>query len=113
VNTRGLRTKDEGTSPRESFPQIAAVGTGARVRRKITPEAGRGLEKLGHAIDYLTDEFVYDGCRFSEDLGRLHAIALLATLNRQIYFSCGIEPTLRQRAQGLFRRLVSLPGLRN
>ena len=85
----------------------------ASVRRRITPEAGRGLEKLGHAVEYLTDEFVYDGCRFVEDRARLHAIELLASLNRQIYFSCGIEPTLRERVHSLFRRLLRQSSLRN
>ncbi len=83
------------------------------VRRRITPEAGRGLEKLGHAVDYLVDEFVHDGCRFSEDRARLRAIDLLASLKRQIYFSCGIEPTLRERIQGLFRKLLRQSNLRN
>ena len=83
------------------------------VRRRITPEAGRGLEKLGHAVEYLTDEFVHDGCRFSEDRARLHAIQLLATLKRQIHFSCGVEPTLRARVQGLFRKVLGQSNLNN
>lgn len=83
------------------------------VRRRITPEAGRGLEKLGHAAEYLADEFVHDGCRFAEDRAMLHAIDLLASLKRQIYFSCGIEPTLRERVQGLFRKLLGQSHLRN
>jgi hypothetical protein len=86
---------------------------GARVQRRIPLEAGRGLEKLGHAVEYLTDEFVHDGCRFAEDQARLDAIGLLASLNRQIYFSCGIEPTFQERVQGLFRRLLRQPDLPN
>ena len=83
------------------------------VRRKVSEEAGRGLEKLAHALEYLTDEFVHDGCRIAEDSGRLQAIQLLASLNRQIYFACGVEPTVRDRVQNLFRRLVSQAHLRN
>lgn len=83
------------------------------MRRRITPEAGRGLEKLGHALEYLADEFVRDGCRFAEDCGRVQAIQLLASLNRQIYFACGVEPSFRERAQALFRRLFRQPSLRN
>ena len=83
------------------------------VRRRITPEAGRGLEKLRHAVDYLTDEFVHDGCRFDEDCARLHAIQLLASAKRQIYFSCGVEPTLRERVQGLFHKLLGPANVRN
>lgn len=77
------------------------------VRRRIPPNAGRGLEKLGHALEYLTDEFVIDGCRFAEDHGRLEAIQLLASLNRQIYFACDLEPTFRARVQSAFRRFWS------
>jgi hypothetical protein len=83
------------------------------VRRRITPEAGRGLEILGHALDYLTDEFALEGCRFREDCGRLQAIELLTSLNRQIYFACDVQPTFRERAQGLFRRLFGLAYLRS
>jgi hypothetical protein len=85
----------------------------ATIRRKVTEEAGRGLEKLAHALEYLTDEFVLDGCRIAEDSGRLQAIQLLASLNRQIYFACGVEPTVRERVQNLFRRLASQAHLRN
>ena len=79
------------------------VGAGSQwrtsVRRRIPPDAGRGLEKLGHALEYLTDEFVRDGCRFADDYGRVQAIQLLASLNRQIYFACAVEPTLSVRVQ--------------
>jgi len=77
------------------------------VRRRITPEAGHGLEKLGHALEYLADEFVHDGCAIVEDSGRLQAIQLLATLNRQIYFACGVQPTMRDRLQSLVQRLLN------
>ena len=95
------------------MPQEEPVRNRAQVRRRITPEAGRGLEMLGHALEYLTDEFVRDGCRFGEDQGRLQAIQLLASLNRQIYFACGVEPSFRERVQLLFRRLFKQPNLRN
>ena len=83
------------------------------IRRRITQEAGRGLEKLSHALEYLTDEFVRDGCRIAEDYGRVQAIQLLASLNRQIYFACGVEPSLRERVQSLVRRLFRQAGLNN
>jgi len=94
-------------------PQGPADRPRSTARRRITPDAGRGLEKLGHALDYLTDEFVCDGCRFAEDRGRLQAIQLLASLNRQIYFACGVEPTFRERVQSLVRRLFKQTSLRN
>jgi hypothetical protein len=97
----------------EPFHRGSVVSNQGRVRRKVTEEAGRGLEKLGHALEYLTDEFVCDGCRVPEDYGRLQAIQLLASLNRQIYFACGVEPTFRERVHALFRRLVTQANLRN
>jgi hypothetical protein len=74
------------------------------VRRRITAEAGHALEKLAHALEYLADEFVRDGCAVVEDYGRLQAIQLLASLNRQIYFACIVQPTIGDRIQSLFRR---------
>ena len=97
----------------EPFHLGPAVGSRGIVRRRIPPNAGRGLEKLGHALEYLTDEFVRDGCRFAEDHGRLQAIQLLASLNRQIYFACGVEPTFQERVQSLFRRLFKQLHLQN
>ena len=106
MNINGLATQDGHSSFHvESIPH--GIRTRRKVRRRITPEAGRGLEKLSHALEYLADEFVHDGCPFAEDRGRLQAIELLAALNRQIYFTCGVEPTLRERVQLLFRRLLN------
>ena len=108
--TRQQRQSSIHLRPFHTGPVVRDLGL---VRRRITPEAGRGLEKLGHALEYLTDEFVHDGCRFSEDHGRVQAIQLLATLNRQIYFACSVELTLGERVQGLFRRLLHQPEFRN
>lgn len=91
----------------EGFQRDIRARRPITVRRRIPTEAGRGLEKLGHAIDYLTDEFVHDGCAFDKDRGRLQAIQLLASLNREIYFSCGVEPTIRERVSSLFRRFLN------
>ncbi len=90
-----------------TFQERFASGMPANVRRKITPEAGRGIEKLGHAIEYLTDEFVHDGCAVAKDYGRLQAIQLMAALNRQLYFACGVEPAFRDRVRSLFHRFLN------
>lgn len=74
--------------------------------RRITPEAGRAIEMLGHAIEYLADEFALE-CRSREEgvaVGkhpRITAIELLMTRNREIYFSCPIMPTLGERLRSL------------
>ena len=66
-------------------------------RRHVSPEAGRGLEILGHAIDYLMDEYLTEpGCISAGD-DELEAVQMLMALNRQIYFSCPVVKTLKER----------------
>jgi hypothetical protein len=86
-----------------------ATGTGLRsVRRRTTPEAGFALEVLGHAIEYLADEYVHEaGLVPSVVRGdpRVEAIQLLMAANRQVYFACPLAPSLYQRVVGrLFGR---------
>jgi hypothetical protein len=88
----------------EGVTVASPVSKAGTQRRSISPEAGRGLEILGHSIEYLTDEFVHDGLSVAEDNGRVQAIQLLMALNRQVYFSCPIKLTLGER----FRSLVGL-----
>ena len=61
-----------------------------RVRRRLTPEGGRAIEILGHAIEYLADEYAVDTAP-KVALGsadpRIEAIQVLKALNRSIYFS--------------------------
>lgn len=79
-----------------------------KIRRRITPEVGRGLEKLGHALAYLEDEFVFNNrWEVSEDSGRIEAIQLLASINRELYLKCGVEPTLRDRVGRLLHKCLS------
>lgn len=66
-------------------------------RRRITPEAGRALEILGHSIEYLTDEFVHEGGTLGARDSRLDAIRLLMSLNREIYYACPVVPTFAER----------------
>ena len=58
----------------------------ANRRRCITPRAGRALETLAHAIEYLTDEFVHQSLAYSAKNEQLEAVRLLMALNRQVYF---------------------------
>jgi hypothetical protein len=84
------------------------TGTGSRSVRRTTPEAGFALEILGHAIEYLADEYVHDaGLLPSIHSGdpRVDAIQLLMAANRQVYFACPLAPSLYQRVAGrLFGR---------
>ncbi len=74
----------------------------AVVRRRMTLESGRAIERLGHAIEYLTDEYVHDGCEGGLKSPRVDAIQLLMSLNRQVYCECPIVPTLSQRVVQFF-----------
>lgn len=63
------------------------------VRRRIPPTSGFALEKLGHAIEYLTDEYIRENCHEGQLSGQTDAIQLLMLLNREIYFECpAVEP---------------------
>jgi hypothetical protein len=68
------------------------------VRRRLTPEGGRALEILGHAIEYLADEYANDladkGPLGSAD-PRVAAIQILKGLNRSLYYSgTQVQPAL-------------------
>lgn len=71
-------------------------------RRSISPRAGHALLILGHAIEYLTDEFVHQGASFTTVNGQLEAVHLLMGLNRQVYFECPEVPTFSERCRALF-----------
>ena len=95
-----------GFSIASGFPATAPVVAApvARHRRRIiTPQAGRALEVLGHAIEYLTDEFVHEGGGFAANNAQLEAVQLLMALNRQVYFECPEAPTFAERCRSLLR----------
>jgi|ERR1035437_409343 hypothetical protein len=82
---------------------IATVRPTPNRRRRIDPQAGRALEKLGHAIEYLTDEFVHQGRSISAKDPQLEAVKLLMALNRKVYFECPEVPTFAERWRSLLR----------
>jgi hypothetical protein len=79
----------------------AAPGRGVLRLRRISPEAGHALEILGHAIDYLTDEFVCAGGSLSAYDGQVEAVQLLMGINREIYLGCPEVPTFADRLRAL------------
>jgi len=88
----------------------AAVGAQAEVsrrkrarRRRISPEAGRALEILGHAIEYLADEYVHRAQVLSAQDGPVEAMQLLMRVNRKIYLACPEVPSLADRWRTLLR----------
>lgn len=76
-------------------------------RRHITPVNGRALEILGHAIEYLADEYALTSLQLGTlDSGdpRVEAVQILILLNREVYFSNPEHEPLRRRlARWLFR----------
>ena len=90
--------------PAMTHPAVSGKFT-RKPRRQITPKAGKALEKLGHAIEYLTDEFVQSGASFSSSNPQLEAVQLLMALNRRVYFECPEVPTLGARMRGLLHRV--------
>jgi hypothetical protein len=81
-----------------------AVPLTGQARRRIDPETGRALIVLGHAIEYLADEFAHEGGSFATHRGQVDAIQLLMALNRQIYMACPEVPTVRQWLRSLLHR---------
>jgi len=80
-------------------------------RRRLDRESGQAIEKLGHAIEYLVDEFALDCLNPAERTGdsaqaRMDAIELLMAFNRQIYLNCPQIPTFSDR----LRKLLGLQG---
>jgi len=84
-----------------SAPAAALRRVGTSRRRRLDVQAGRALEILGHAIEYLTDELVHEGGSLSADDARVQAVQLLMALNRQVYYACPEEPTLAERCSSL------------
>lgn len=100
-----IRSSEEHAD--HSYENDPPIGVCSR-RRRIPESAGRALEKLGHAIEYLADEAVYEGWTPESDHGRTDAIRILKSANRQIYYSCPVVPTLRERFAGLVKRVLKL-----
>jgi hypothetical protein len=81
-----------------------AVRVGVNQRRRISPRAGQALEILGHAIEYLTDEFAHSGETFSSGNSQLEAVQMLMARNRQVYFECPEIPSLGERWRAMLHR---------
>lgn len=74
--------------------------------RHITYKAARALEIIGHAIEYLSDEYFRDESLVLLDRAHLEAVQILLFVNHEIYFACPPVLTLRER----WRLLLHLHG---
>ena len=94
-------------SSRDRLPRAGCMLAASRgrqtveLRRRISPVAGRAIGMLGHAIEYLADEFALE-CRTRDASsarkhGCVQAIELLMARNREIYLSCPVVPSMAER----------------
>ena len=83
---------------------VAKVPVRALHRRRITPQAGRALDILGHAIEYLTDEFVHGNAPITADNAQLQATQMLMACNREVFYGCSEIPSFGERWHALFHR---------
>jgi len=74
----------------------------AKRLRRINWQAGRALEILSHAIEYLADEYIHEVKQVSAHDPRMEAIQLLMAINREVYFECPVVPTFKERLRALF-----------
>jgi hypothetical protein len=86
----------------EAAPRNGAGTRSPSGHRLVTPQAGRALEMLGHAIEYLADEFTLDCMNGRRSFvgpvpPQIEAIEMLKARNREVYFSCPEAPTLGER----------------
>ena len=90
-----------GFSPAPASPSRAA-------RRRPTESQGRGLEILGHAIEYLVDSRQFEADSLFL-ITEKQAIATLAHASRSLYQECAVIVPMRQRFAswivGAYRRV--------
>jgi hypothetical protein len=99
-----------GTNPRICLPPLTSRLEAMRrssARRQISPASGRALEILGHAIEYLADEYVLKAAQtgtLNPDDPRIDAMHILMSLNREVYYACPeVEPALPRIVRWLSR----------
>lgn len=87
-----------------SAPVDSAAGSVARqTRRRISPQAGRALTILGHAIEYLSGEFASGADSFLPREDQVQAVQLLMAINRQVYMECPEVSSFGERWRALLR----------
>lgn len=82
--------------------EMAAPAEGQKIRRTIDPRTGQALVILGHAIEYLADEFIWEAAMRKPDRGQLEAIQLLTAKNQELYLACPEAPTVWQGLRSQF-----------
>ena len=75
-------------------------------RRRSTPEQGRALEILGHAIEYLVDSHLFDQW---ETPGDAAAVRTLMSCSRQVFEECEQVSPWHQRVQQSVMKRLHMP----
>ena len=86
-------------------PLPATNTTHRAVRHNVSPQAGHALEILGHAIEYLADEYVHERGFLNADDERMETVQLLVKLNRQVYSECPVLPSIGDRCLSILHRV--------
>jgi hypothetical protein len=66
------------------------------------------LEALGHAIEYLADEYAFNAGRLPAIHAhdpQVEAIQILMAANRQVYYDCPVVPSFSVRCKRVLARL--------
>jgi hypothetical protein len=71
-----------------SIRTTAFADPALRSRRRVSHRAGRAIRLLGHAIEYVANEFLHDSHPPSAQMGRLEAVHILKVLNAEVYSEC-------------------------
>ena len=77
-----------GLSVAKSASKTSISSTEVTRTRRLDRESGRALEILGHAIEYLADEYIPDGQRLDPRDAQVKAVQILMALSREIYNAC-------------------------
>jgi hypothetical protein len=76
-------------------------------RRRMTPEVGRALEKLDHAIEYLTDEHIHRGGSRTDSNEHACTELLLKSLRKQVYLDAPEVLSLSERSKTFLMQLFT------
>jgi hypothetical protein len=82
-------------------------GVRTLIRRRPSPQQGRALELLGHAVEYLVDSQLYLA---ETDLNDQLAVQTLMRLNREVFAECAEVVPMRRRLTRRLRRWMGLVG---
>lgn len=94
-------SKETFTAPSRLFLTPPAQVWDQVLRRRVSREADHALEKLGHAIEHLTDELVSSDRSAAADPAVLEAIRILMRLNSEVYHACPVVKSRKWSVAGL------------